>query len=115
MPDEVYLAWRVRHQDWKREEDAIYNLARDDVQGMAWFVRQHYNLLQTDSRYLALDDIDMRREFHGLVLDAYRKKHGTLPERTFSDFGDMLSMVARGIIPELISEEDFIPVDPDKI
>jgi hypothetical protein len=112
----VYYAWREKHQVWQDEDDALYNLARDDVEGMSWVVRQHYKLLPNDPNFLKLDDIDIRREFHALVMDAYRQKHGKLPERSFGGgFDDLMSLISRGKVPELVDEADFHPIDPDSV
>jgi hypothetical protein len=49
-------------------------------------------------------------------MDAYRQKHGKLPERSFGGgFDDLMSLISRGKVPELVDEADFHPIDPDSV
>lgn len=55
-------------------------MARNDCGSVAWIVRNSRNMLPTDPAWLAMDDIEIRLEYHRMMKWEFYRKHNSFPE-----------------------------------
>lgn len=55
-------------------------ISRNDLHGVSWIVRNARDLLPTDPAWLAMDDIEIRLEYHRIMKWRYFQEKGHFPE-----------------------------------
>lgn len=85
-----------------------------------WVVRERWNYGPLDPRFLALDDIDLRKEYLRIRAQAYLEKHHVLPGNNPLDadsegLDDFMALSASGLVNDdelwdaILDDDGLVP------